>query len=167
MDLPSIYLHPCSRPRQASWYLGLEPAITSARCFHRVACSLATPSNQRWQLGTILLCIAGCGGNQAGPCGTGKRRARMLVWGPGGPGSGAAELRCWVCPRAARAGGWKLPHCPLPPSGGCRRILLQEGPGPDLHLPQLLCSANGNGRASSLSVGRGKTQPRAGWECSG
>lgn len=103
---------------------GLEAAIMSARCFHQVACSLATTSSQRWQLGTILLRIAGCGGDWAGPYGTGKKRACMLVWGPGGAGRGAAELRRWVCPRAAGAGGWELPHGPLPPSGGCRRILL-------------------------------------------
>lgn len=34
---------------------------------------------QRWQLGTILLCIAGFGGDQASPYGTGKKMAPPLV----------------------------------------------------------------------------------------
>lgn len=72
-----------------------------------------------------------------------------FFWGPGGVGKGATELRCWVCLRAAGAGGWKLPHRPLPPTRGHTRILLQEGTGPDLHLSRLLRSANGNGWAST------------------
>lgn len=163
VGLPSTYLYSCPQPRQVSWYLGLEAAIISARCFHCVACSLATPSDQRWQLGTMLLCIAGCGGDLAGPCGSGNKRACALVWGPGGAGRGTAELRCLVYPRAAGTGGWELCYCPLPLSGGCGRILLQEGPGPDLHLPWLLCSANGNVQASPLSAGRGEMQPRVEW----
>ena len=164
VDVPSTYLCPCLGPRQASCDLGLENAVISAACFRQVACSLATLSSQRQQLGTILLCIAGCGGHQVVPCGAGKQRALTLVWEPGGAGRGAAELRCWVCPRAAGAGGWELPHRPLPPPRGHRRILLQECPGTDLHLPRLLHSANGNGQASSLSVGDVKHSQERGGE---
>lgn len=44
--------------------------------------------------------------------------------------------------------------------------MLQEGPGPDLHLPRLLRSANGNGQTSALLAGEGKQQ-RAAWGGSG
>lgn len=61
---------------------------------------------------------------------------------------GSCRAEILDLPRVARAGGREPSHYPLPSPGGCRRILLQEGPGPDLRLPWLLCSENGNGQAS-------------------